>query len=171
MPSRHTRAQHHDASELLWVADRPAGGCHRVIVDVVGEVDHYTAPLLGDCLQRHCDRRGLRELVVDLDGVTFLGGAGLTVLARTRRRCSARGIRLVVWSSGHRAVLRSLQWGGLSDLLPIDHAARPSPGAGIRPATVVHLRPGRRIGGTGKPQRRMGGKRPFRNLEQPWRAQ
>jgi anti-sigma B factor antagonist len=163
MPSRHTRAQHHDASELLWVADRPAGGCHRVIVDVVGEVDHYTAPLLGDCLQRHCDRRGLRELVVDLDGVTFLGGAGLTVLARTRRRCSARGIRLVVWSSGHRAVLRSLQLGGLSDLLPVDHAARRSPAAGIRPATVVRLIPGRQSGGAG-------GKRSFSNVEQPWRA-
>lgn len=170
MLSRHARAQDHDASDLLWVAARLAGGRHRVIVDVVGEVDHYTAPLLGDCLHRQCDRRGLRELVVDLDGVTFLGGAGLTVLARTRRRCSTRGIRLVVWSSGHRAVLRSLQLGGLSDLLPIDRAARRSPGAGIRPATAVRLTPGCRIGGAGKPQRRVGGKRSFRNVEQPWRA-
>jgi anti-anti-sigma factor len=170
MLSRHARAQNHDAGDLLWVAARHAGGCRRVIVDVVGEVDHYTAPLLGDCLRRHCDRRGLRELVIDLDGVTFLGGAGLTVLARTRRRCSTRGIRLVVWSSGHRAVLRSLQLGGLSDLLPADHAACRSPAAGSRPVTVVRLLPGRRVGGAGEPQRGAGGKRSLPNVEQPWRA-
>jgi anti-sigma B factor antagonist len=121
-----------------------------VIVEVVGEVDHYTAPLLGGCLRRQCERRGLRELVVDMDGVTFLAGAGLTVLAQARQRCSTRGVRLMVRCSGRRAVLRPLQLAGLSGLVPLDpgeHRSSSSRGG----AAMVEPAP--------------------RNTEQPWRRQ
>jgi anti-sigma B factor antagonist len=145
MPSHLARAESPGASDLLWVTARRAGGRRRVIVEVTGEVDHYTAPLLGDCLHRQCGRRGLRELVVDMGGATFLAGAGLTVLAQTRQRCSTCGVRLVVWGSG-RAVLRSLQLAGLSDLLPVEAAVCRCP--------EWH-----------------GGERSFRNVEEPWGAQ
>lgn len=178
-PNRHARPPCSDAGDLLRVAARSAGGRRRVVVEVVGEVDHYTAPLLGDCLRTQCERRGLRELVVDMAGVTFLAGAGLTVLAQARQRCSTRGVRLRVRCSGRRAVLRPLELAGLSDLLLMDRAARRSPGAGTCLATVVHppvavgpdlvvCEDAYRVGG---PQLGSGGGQSQGYVGQPWRAE
>lgn len=185
-----------DAGVSLRVAARSAGCRRLVIVEVVGEVDHYSAPLLDDCLRRQCDRRGLRELVVDLDRVTFLAGAGLTILAQARQRCSARGVRLAVRCSDRRAVLRPLGLAGLSDLVHSDHAECRSPSVGNGLATVVHLPSGTRIGSgppghsralpgalgpalavcevahqVGKPRNGAGGRQSQRILGQPWRAE
>jgi anti-anti-sigma factor len=80
-----------------------------MVVQVTGEVDAYTAPLLQLCLDSQATQRGLRELVVDLEQVTFLGAAGNTVLAQAHRRCRMRGARLVIRTGGRRNILRPLQ--------------------------------------------------------------
>jgi anti-sigma B factor antagonist len=149
----------HEVIDLLRVTAHPIDGHGRVVLEVAGEVDHYTAPLLSSCLGTECHRAGLRELVVDLDAVTFLAAAGLSVLAQARRWCSTRDARLVLWCSGRRAVLRPLHMAGLSDLWLIDHAARRPPSAGTALATVAHLPRGE------------GGKQSQRDSEQPWRAE
>jgi hypothetical protein len=69
------RPERPDMDDLLRVTASPIDR-HRVIVEVAGGVDHYTAPLFRSCLDRQCDRRGLGEVVVDLEGVTSLSGAG-----------------------------------------------------------------------------------------------
>ncbi|MGY1805782.1 anti-sigma factor antagonist [Blastococcus sp. SYSU D00669] len=94
----------------------------RAAVEVVGEVDAYTAPLLEACLRSRAGAPGLRELVVHLDRVTFLGAAGVHVLARADRRCRVRGARLVLRTGGRRAVVRPLRLTGLADLVPVDPA-------------------------------------------------
>jgi anti-anti-sigma factor len=78
----------------------PGGGAGRVVVEVRGEVDAATAPLLQACLDSQSASAGLRELVVDLRGATSLDGAGAAALTRARRRCAARGARLVLRGSG-----------------------------------------------------------------------
>jgi anti-anti-sigma factor len=103
--------------ELLTVAVPRIGAHGRVTVEVVGEVDHFTAPLLSACLESHVRRGGLRELVMDMDGVTFLGAAGLAVLARADRLCRERGARLLVRHEGRAAVRRPLELVGLTHLL------------------------------------------------------
>lgn len=108
------------ADDLLWVAARPIDVRGRVVVEVVGEVDHYTAPLLGSCLRGQTARRGLRELVVDVRRVTFLAGVGLALLVEARERCAARGVRLALRCDGRRAVLGSLELAGLSALLGVE---------------------------------------------------
>jgi anti-sigma B factor antagonist len=92
----------------------------RVVVEVVGEVDTSTAPLLQLCLDSQAVQRGLRELVVDLEQVTFLGAAGVTVLAQAHRRCRMRGARLVLRCAHDGRALRPLQLTGLADLVAID---------------------------------------------------
>ncbi|SFP77529.1 anti-anti-sigma factor [Geodermatophilus dictyosporus] len=94
----------------------------RVVVEVVGEVDTCTAPLLAACLDAPADRAGVRELVVRLERVTFLGVAGLGVLARAHRRCRSRGARLVVRTGGRRCVLRPLHLVGLAGPVAVDPA-------------------------------------------------
>ncbi len=99
------------------IRGEPSG---RVVVQVVGAVDAYTAPLLQLCLESQADQRGLRELVVDLAQVTFLGAAGVTVLVQAHRRCRTRDARLVLRCAGRRRVLRPLQLTGLAGLVVID---------------------------------------------------
>jgi anti-anti-sigma factor len=93
-----------DPDQLLAVTTLPGTGPGRVVVEVTGEVDTYTAPLLGACLHSQSGRRGLRELIVDLEQVTLLGTAGVAALAQARRRCRMRGARLVVRCDGRRGV-------------------------------------------------------------------
>jgi anti-sigma B factor antagonist len=84
-------------------------------VTAVGEIDCNSAPQLREELDALLDS-GVRELVVDLAGVTFLDSAGLCVLAATHRRTLGQGAQLRVLASS-RAVIRPMQITGLWDLL------------------------------------------------------
>jgi anti-sigma B factor antagonist len=97
-----------------------------VRITAVGEVDSSSAPMLRTELETALDGGELRELVVDLDGVTFLDSAGLSVLAGAHRRAAGRGVRLRVLASG-RAVIRPLEITGLWDLLGAEQV---EPGTG-----------------------------------------
>jgi anti-sigma B factor antagonist len=108
-----------DPRHLLSVTAVPGGRPGHVVVQVTGEVDAYTAPLLQLCLDSQAGQDGLRELVVDLEQVTVLCADAVTVLARVHRRCRLGRARLVIRSGGQRAVL---QPAGLADLVP---SARP----------------------------------------------
>ncbi|SES74163.1 STAS domain-containing protein [Geodermatophilus poikilotrophus] len=101
-----------DPDRLLSVSALPGPRPGSVVVEVIGEVDAYTAPLLDVCLDSQARQRGVREVVVDLSRVTSLGAAGVTVLARAHRRCGVRGARLVVHTGGRRRLLRALQLTG-----------------------------------------------------------
>jgi anti-sigma B factor antagonist len=96
-----------------------------VRVSAAGEVDSSSAPLLRTELETVLGG-DLRELVVDLDAVTFLDSAGLSVLAGAHRRTTALGVRLRVLASS-RAVIRPLQITGLWDLLGAEQV---EPGSG-----------------------------------------
>ena len=105
-----------DPGPLLSVTTLPVVRPDRVVVEVTGEVDAYTAPALDVCLQSQAARCGVRELVADLRRVTFLDAAGVTALAAAQRRCRTRGARLVIRTGGQRKVLRVLQLTGLADV-------------------------------------------------------
>ncbi|RFU21217.1 STAS domain-containing protein [Geodermatophilus marinus] len=92
---------------------------------VAGEVDSSTAPALRAALDEALDRAP-RQVVVDLDAVSFLDSAGLCVLASAHRRATERGLQLRVLASGS-AVIRPLQITGLWDLLSVE---RVDPGTG-----------------------------------------
>jgi anti-sigma B factor antagonist len=110
---------------LLSVAAVPGSTSGSATVEVDGEVDGYTAPLLEACLDAQLARPGLRMLVVDLERVGFLGSAGVAVLVRAQRRCVAQRTRLVLRSPREGIVRRALQITGAADLLqPAGRAAR-----------------------------------------------
>jgi anti-anti-sigma factor len=138
-----------DPGQLLSVTTLPSARAGRVVIEVVGEVDTYTAPVLEACLRSQVTRRGLRQLVVDLRRVTFLGAAGVAVLARAQRRCRMRDARLVLRTTGRRSVLRTLRLTGLADLVDVDAAEvdseRPrGPRTGARPRTRPRRAPAQR---------------------------
>jgi anti-anti-sigma factor len=110
--------------ELLSVNGSPVDARGRVVVAVRGEVDAYTAPLLEACLDGQVARRRVRTVVVDLTEVTHLGAAGIAVLVRVRRRCLARGARLVIRTGGQRRAQLPLELAGLVQLVTDDEGPR-----------------------------------------------
>jgi anti-sigma B factor antagonist len=150
-PGRHPAP---DRTRLLSVTAVPSARPDHAVVEVAGEIDTYTAPLLDACLTTQTRRRGVRELTVDMERVTFLGAAGVTVLAQAQRRCRIRGARLLVVSGGRHRVLRPIQLGGLEDVVPPDPdgverpdsrvvRTQPPPRAGGRPTTTRRRREAR----------------------------
>jgi len=105
--------------QFLAVDARPHGTRH-VVLDVRGHVDAFTAPLLRACLDTQLSRAGLREIVVDLGGVDFLGAAGVSVIAEAARRCRERGLRFRLRAHGRRSVLRPLHLAGVLDGLRVE---------------------------------------------------
>lgn len=106
----------------LSVTALPATRAGHVVVEVAGEVDTFTAPLLDACLHSQAIRPGTRDLVVDLRRVSFLGGAGVRAVARAERLCRRRGARLSV-RLGDGIVERTLQLTGFGDLVSAESPA------------------------------------------------
>jgi len=116
--------------QFLAIDARP-GGDRRVVLDVVGHVDAFTAPLLRACLRTQLSRAGLRELVVDLGGVEFMGAAGISVIVDASRRARERGLRFWLHAHGRRGVLLPLQLAGALDGPDVEpHVALRPPVAG-----------------------------------------
>lgn len=90
-------------------------GPRLVALQVTGEVDMLTAPLLAARVRDHFSAAG-GALVVDMTGVSFLGSAGLAVLAEAANLAAGQSspLRVVADSA---AVLRPLQVTGLDDVL------------------------------------------------------
>ncbi|MDX3188005.1 STAS domain-containing protein [Streptomyces sp. MN03-5084-2B] len=104
----------------LRVLSRGAG---TLLVEVTGEVDLSTARHLDAVLQDRV-RGDLRELVLDLAGVTFFSVAGLNSLLRAQLLADSAGARLTVDAGRSRAVRR------LFTLLPTEFDCV----ANVRPA-------------------------------------
>jgi anti-sigma B factor antagonist len=62
-------------------------------VEVLGEIDMDTVPMLEDFLREVVDA-GARHVVLDFAGVTFLDSSGLILLVELLDRLRARGGRL-----------------------------------------------------------------------------
>ncbi|MBI3947677.1 MAG: STAS domain-containing protein [Armatimonadetes bacterium] len=88
-----------------------------VIVQVVGEVDVYTAPRLKDKLLQ-VERDGVHHIVVDLTEVGFIDSVGLGVLIGALRRARAGGGTLVLCGPNPR-IRRILDITGLSSAFTV----------------------------------------------------
>ncbi|WP_448627591.1 STAS domain-containing protein [Geodermatophilus sp. URMC 64] len=104
------------SGELITVSVAVSGSAARLTA--AGEIDCSSAPHLMAELDRVLDA-GVRELTIDLGGVTFLDSAGLCALAAAHRRATAEDVALRVLAA-NRAVIRPLQITGLYDLLRVE---------------------------------------------------
>ncbi|MCW2716618.1 MAG: anti-sigma factor antagonist [Pseudonocardiales bacterium] len=89
----------------------------QAVIAVGGEVDMVTSPQLRSAV---LDRfaAGTELVVLDLDGVTFLGTSGLAVLIEVREAAHAAGVELRLACTARR-VLRPLTIAGLVPLFDI----------------------------------------------------
>ncbi len=87
-----------------------------VTIAPVGEVDLATAPLIADHLQALAGD-GLRHLVLDLEGVTFMDSSGVALLIGVWRRAAEEGWNLTI-AHTPPVVSSLLTTCGLLDVLP-----------------------------------------------------
>lgn len=81
------------------------------VIHVSGEVDAATAPNVHELLEPRL-ASAVRQLVIDLSRVTFLGAAGVHLLAQAALRAEHQGINLQL-VTGPRCVDRALRAGGM----------------------------------------------------------
>jgi anti-sigma B factor antagonist len=99
----------------LSLSTRTEGG--RTVVEVVGEIDVYTAPKLREQLTELVDS-GRYDIVVDMAGVEFLDSTGLGVLVGGLKRVRMHdgAIRLVCTQE---RILKIFRITGLTKVFPI----------------------------------------------------
>ncbi|MEU5266813.1 STAS domain-containing protein [Amycolatopsis sp. NPDC021455] len=102
LPAPRAPSDDHLRSRTRWKS------ADAIVVEVGGEVDLSTAPLLETALAEHV-RACPGVLRVDLGQVGFLGAAGLRALVRAQRDAEAAGVHLVVDPGRSRAAVRALE--------------------------------------------------------------
>ncbi len=98
------------APDILALAYRRDGA--EVIVEVCGELDLATAPLLERALADLIDDQGCRSIVLDLHGLDFIGSTGLSVLLAAKDRAQSRGGEVILARPSPTA-RRSIEISGL----------------------------------------------------------
>jgi anti-anti-sigma factor len=98
-------------SEILSLDVRPDGG--RVVVAVRGELDMATVGSV-ECALRRVREAGSRDVVLDLQALTFVDCAGLNVLLAADRDARAEGWNLAILD-GSPALERLLEITDLRD--------------------------------------------------------
>lgn len=100
----------------LSIQERAAGE-GRMVVEVTGEIDVYTAPKLREALLNLVESGNYR-LIVDMEGVEFLDSTGLGVLVGGLKRVRAHdGAIDIVCTQGR--ILRIFKITGLSNVFTI----------------------------------------------------
>jgi anti-sigma B factor antagonist len=99
--------------------DRPAEGT--AVLRVVGEIDMLTSPDFHDAITEQL-ATGRQRLMIELDGVDFLGTSGLAVLVEARDLAASSSVDLWLVCTT-RNVLRPLEIAGLTDLFQITDSA------------------------------------------------
>jgi anti-sigma B factor antagonist len=96
----------------------PVGDC--AVIQVTGEVDVYTAPLLRERI-RELVAKGAVHLIADLRQVDFLDSTGLGALVGGLKRLREAGGSLALVVSAPR-ILRIFQITGLTSVLAVQHS-------------------------------------------------
>jgi anti-sigma B factor antagonist len=92
---------------------------HRgVVVELRGELDVVSAPLLRLRLLDLVTRHDERSFVLDLSGLTFIGSAGIAVLVGVERAVRERGGRLTL-DGASPATRRLLRVAGLDEVFTV----------------------------------------------------
>ena len=89
-----------------------------VVAEVFGELDMAATFRLEQELERVTREPGVRNLVIDLDGVEFIDSAGLGLLLATHERLRAAQVRLEL-ANPSPSVRRMLELTGAGAELPL----------------------------------------------------
>jgi anti-sigma B factor antagonist len=125
---------------------RPSAQAGETIVEVVGELDLATAPLLDEVLS-HDGAVATGRVVVDVSHVTFMGAAGLSVLVGAHYRLLGESRAGLVVRGASGIVRRVVELTELSFLLEDTDSAKAAGAAPCQGLRGRNLEIGRRAAG------------------------
>ena len=108
--------------DLLPLTSRRYG--QDAIVEVRGELDLATAPLLERALAELVDDQSYRSIVIDLHSLDYMGSMGLSVLLNAQNRAQNRGGEVIL-ARPSPAASRTIELAGLQSAFTIHGAATP----------------------------------------------
>ncbi|MBO5955877.1 MAG: anti-sigma F factor antagonist [Clostridia bacterium] len=91
-----------------------------LVVKIKGEIDHHTAPVLREALDREIALHNIQNIVLDFDGVTFMDSSGIGVIVGRYKQISARGGRIMIIRVKSQ-VDKILEISGLKKILECSH--------------------------------------------------
>ncbi|MEV0297742.1 STAS domain-containing protein [Nocardia sp. NPDC050710] len=104
------RSEGSEGQAIRYSVSRPRADT--TLIEVIGEIDLWTAPTLRENLVRAFGSRG-STVVVDLSPVTFLAAAGLTLLIDLQTEAERYGCRILLITTA-RPVNRVIEITGLA---------------------------------------------------------
>ncbi len=91
-----------------------------LVVKIEGEIDHHTAPMLREKVDRELNSKNIVNLVLDFDGVSFMDSSGIGVIAGRYKEIHARGGKVMVIRVKPQ-VDKILELSGMKTLLECSH--------------------------------------------------
>jgi len=118
MASRRGQSQAYGVMPIRFSIGHHQVNGETYVVEVVGELDVYTAPLLRTTLSDVIDEGGLR-LILDFTAVSFICSVTLGVIIAAIRRLRDRGGSLRVAADPSGAIRKIIDIVGWEDILPL----------------------------------------------------
>jgi anti-sigma B factor antagonist len=127
------------APHELVIRSQRAGDVH--LVQLIGELDRESAPALEAELKR-VEATDVRQIIVDLSGLAFIGSDGLKVFIHANARSRRGGDRLML-APGSDEIQSTFEVAGLLSRLPFedDRAAKRCTYDEPRGAQIIVSRP------------------------------
>lgn len=91
-----------------------------LVAKLSGEIDHHTAPMLRNTIDREMNLCHIVNLVLDFDDVTFMDSSGIGVIAGRYKEIQARGGKVMIIRVKPQ-VDKILEISGLKKILDCSH--------------------------------------------------
>ena len=89
-----------------------------LIVRLDGELDHHTATVLREVVDKELAKNIVQNLIINFDNLTFMDSSGIGAILGRYRQVKAKGGKMV-FCGVSKHIKKILQLGGLLTIIPV----------------------------------------------------
>ncbi len=90
----------------------------KLIVRLKGELDHHTAQIFRDAVQKELEKDIVQDLILNMENVSFMDSSGIGVILGRYKQIKAKGGKTVICGADLH-IQNILQMGGVSKIIPL----------------------------------------------------
>lgn len=90
----------------------------KLIVRLKGELDHHTAQLFRDAVEKELVKDKVQDLILNMENVTFMDSSGIGVILGRYKQVKTKGGKTVICGAGSH-IQKILQMGGILKIIPL----------------------------------------------------
>ena len=91
---------------------------NKLIVRLKGELDHHTAQIFRDAIEKELENEIVQDLILNMENVTFMDSSGIGVILGRYKQVKAKGGKTVICGANSH-IQRILQMGGVLNIIPL----------------------------------------------------